>query len=103
MNDTINLNTSDLNTTNKIKVNVTVDIVMTKTMCVIVDEGDEKDNTKLLHAFDTQKYSPEQANAFLNEFKHRKTINNIQNKINDLSGWFVKDKSIKLNNKYNEE
>ena len=57
---------------------------------------DENDDNKLLTAFDSQKYSPEQIRAILEEYKHRKSINNFQTKLNDLSGWVVDDKCINL-------
>ena len=82
----------------EIKATITVSITMSKTMTVTINEGDENDDIKLLHAFDMQKYSPEQAKSFLEEYKHRKTINNIQTKINDLSGWTIDDKCAVLDN-----
>ena len=71
-------------------------ITMSKTTTIEISEGDENDDNKLLTAFDSQKYSPEQIRAILEEYKHRKSINNFQTKLNDLSGWVVDDKCINL-------
>lgn len=80
----------------RIKVDVTVSITMSKTTAVEINEGEENDDNKLLTAFDSQKYSPEQIRAVLEEYKHRKSINNFQAKLNDLSGWTVDDKCVNL-------
>ena len=80
----------------KIQVEVTVSITMSKTTTIEINEGEENDDNKLLTAFDSQKYSPEQIRAILEEYKHRKSINNFQTKLNDLSGWVVDDKCVNL-------
>lgn len=80
----------------KIKVDVTVSITMSKSTTIEINEGDENDENKLITAFDSQKYSPEQIRAILEEYKHRKSINNFQTKLNDLSDWVIDDKCINL-------
>ena len=80
----------------KIKVDVTVSITMSKSTTIEINEGDENDENKLITAFDSQKYSPEQIRAILEEYKHRKSINNFQTKLNDLSDWIIDDKCINL-------
>ena len=80
----------------KIKVDVTVSITMSKSTTIEINEGDENDENKLITAFDSQKYSPEQIRAILEEYKHRKSINNFQTKLNDLSDWIIDDKYINL-------
>lgn len=79
---------------NKVKVDVTVSITMSKHLTIEVDVTDIDDDNKLMTAFDSQKYSPEQISAILNEYSHRKVINNIQTKLKDLSGWNVDEKCI---------
>ena len=80
----------------KIKVDVTVSITMSKSTTIEINEGDENDENKLITAFDSQKYSPEQIRAILEEYKHSKSINNMQTKLNDLSDWIIDDKCINL-------
>ena len=80
----------------KIKIDVTVSITMSKSTTIEINEGDENDENKLITAFDSQKYSPEQIRAILEEYKHRKSINNLQTKLNDLSDWVIDDKCINL-------
>lgn len=80
----------------EITVEATVSITISKTVKLCVNKGEEEDDRKLMTAFDTQKYSPEQMVTFLEEYKHRKTINNLQTKINDLSDWVIDEKCITL-------
>lgn len=80
----------------EITVEATVSITMSKTVKLTISKGDEDDDRKLMSDFDTQYYSPEQMKAFLEEYKKRKNIKNIQAKINDLSDWVVDEKCITL-------
>lgn len=78
------------------QVEVKVEITLSKTVKINIYEGDEIDKNKLMTAFDSQRYSPEQLGSFLDEYLHRRSIGNIQNKRRDLSGWQVINKDINL-------
>lgn len=78
------------------KVDVTVSITMSKSFTINADEMDVNDDRKLMTAFDTQHYSIEQIQSILEEYNKKKSIDNVQMKIKDLSGWNVDEKCIVL-------
>lgn len=78
------------------KVDVTVSITMSKSFTINADEMDANDDRKLMTAFDTQHYSIEQIQSILEEYNKKKSIDNVQMKIKDLSGWNVDEKCIVL-------